>query len=242
MRQAERDEISAILEARLEGLLAEMDGQESISFEDPFYGHIVEYLDDFTQGAFQQTRQESRELLETVRQDSGEQSPSILLQRLEYVENELLPHAVQVAKTGRERMLGYYERLHALQIIGDYMKEQGYAMDWAQPAGDDVTQKLVVHFQDPGSGNTVAVSLDEGADVEASGKMAMEVMFYYANGRPVTESEKQAYREGMLRALRKRDVGGSLQCTGSIQREADDKTMNSAEAVRNLVPHPLTFR
>ena len=121
-----------------------------------------------------------------------------------------------------------------MQIAGNYMKEQGYVMEWAQPVGDDVTQKLVVHFREPGSGNTIAVSLDEQAGAEDIGRMAMEVMFYYANGRPVSEAEKKAVREGMMGALREAGLSGGLECTGCVNQEASDKTMDSAEALRSL--------
>lgn len=129
--------------------------------------------------------------LADVRGDEGWNYTAYKLQSLlQNVEDNLIPQAQEVLRVGYDKLTRYYERLHALQIVGNYMKEQGYSMEWAQSVGDDATQKIVVHFREPGSGNTVAVSLDEQAGAEDIGRMAMEVMFNYANGRPVSEAEK----------------------------------------------------
>jgi hypothetical protein len=64
-------------------------------------------------------------------------------------------------------------------------------------------------------------------------RMALEVMFYYANGRPVSEQEKQGMREGMLRALQKEGLAGHIECTGSVGEESSDHTMRKQENVIN---------
>lgn len=234
-KQEEKRAIRALLEARLEGVLKEMDAQSRIRFTDELYGEVEESPDDFTQGAFSRLREEIRRTLDLLRSEESRKFSAFRLERLlDQTENEWIPRAEEIIRVAHEQLTRYYERLHALQIIGNYMKEQGYIMEWAQSAGDDMTQKLVVHFREPGSGNTIAVSLDEDADAEDIGKMAMEVMLYYKNGRPVSESEKAAIRKGMLDALKKTGVGGSLACTGCVDQEASDKTMDDMDAVREL--------
>jgi hypothetical protein len=119
------------------------------------------------------------------------------------------------------------------------MAKQGYEMDWARPAGGDATQKLVVHFREPVTGNGISVSLDEDEDVEGLERMAMEVMFYYANGSTVSEAQKQAIRDGMVRALHEVGLGGDLACTGSVGTESSDQTMRTAEQVEQQPVAPL---
>ena len=236
-RQFEKGQIQIALESRLEGLTAELESLSQVTFLDDLYGEVTESMDDFTQGEFSAVQQEADEMLSLLKRGEGRQYSAFRLsQMLDDVEERLLPHAQEVCRVGRENMMFYYERLHALQITGNYMKEQGYIMEWAQPVGDDVTQKLVVHFREPGSGNTIAISLDEDADGRDIEKMAMEVMLYYANGRPVTEDEKKALREGVVGALRNAGLGGALHCTGRVNQEAGDKTMDNEEALRALTP------
>ena len=235
LERADKEALRIALESRLEGLRAELEAQGRVVFTDDLYGEEEEFLDDFTQGEYSRVLQRVRDALSEIRGDAGRNYTAYKLQSLlDDVEDNMIPQAEEVLRVGYEKLTHYYERLHALQIVGNYMKEQGYSMEWAQSVGDDATQKLVVHFREPGSGNTIAVSLDEQADAEDIGRMAMEVMFYYANGRPVSEAEKKAVREGMMGALREAGLSGGLQCTGCVNQEASDKTMDSAEALQNL--------
>ena len=233
LERADKDALRIALETRLEGLRAELEAQGRIVFTDDLYGEEEEFLDDFTQGEYSRVLQRVCDTLSEVR--AGRNDTVYKLQSLlDDVEDKLIPQAEEVLRVGYDKLTRYYERLHALQIVGNYMKEQGYAMEWAQSVGDDATQKLVVHFREPGSGNTIAVSLDEQAGAEDIGRMAMEVMFYYANGRPVSEAEKKSVREGMMGALREAGLSGGLECTGCVNQEASDKTMDNAETLKNL--------
>lgn len=241
-RQQERDAVRIALEAQLEGLLAELDAHAALEFHDELYGKIEESMDDFTQGEFGKVRRRVQELLDELRSEEGQSYSAGKMQiMLEDAENELAGRVAGVLKTGRDMVLQYYQRLHALETVSEYMEEQGYTAEWIQPAGGDVTQKLVINFREPRSGNTIALSLDGEAGAEEIGRMAMEVMFYYANGRPVTEEEKAAIRQGVLDALKEKGVGGELHCTGSVGQEAADKRLGSQEAVQNLPRKPITL-
>lgn len=234
-KRLEIDEAAISLEARLESLLSQMESQRCVTFDDPCYGPTEEYLNDFTQGEFARVSQLLRDLLDELRSPEGRRYSLGKLQLLlEEVDEELAPQVETVLQSGHAELLHYYERLHALQVVGDYMKEQGYTMDWAQTAGDDATQKLVVHFTEPVNHNTVAVSLDEDTSAHEIGQMAMGVMFYYASGRPVTEEEKETLRSGMMGALMEKGLRGELQCTDCVHQEAADKTMDHASSVRDL--------
>lgn len=247
-KQRETDEVLAALRAWLERLKAELETQRMVSFEDELYGSVEEDLNDFTQGEYSAVQKRIETLLKRVHgeeeqeQDgaqAGETTLTLLEQLLEQVENELAPYADRVVRTGMEKLMSYYERLHALQAISGYMREQGYQVSWVQPAGGDVTQELAVQFLEPVSGNTVSVSLDEDADAKDIGRMAMEVMFYYQNGRPLTESEKEDVRKGMLGSLRCKGLDGALSCTGSVGKPAENKRLETAQSVENIQPRPV---
>ena len=236
----ERDQVGIALTARLEGLRAELDAQGWIEFDDSRFGHCEEHLDDFTQDAYSHLIEEIDEQLAYLASPEGRRLGIEQLQlRLDEVEGDLVGRVAQVIDVGHAKMLQYYERLHALQVLRDYMSEQGYETDWTQPVGSDVTQMIVIHFRDPVTGNGISVSLDEDQDTLDVGRMAMEVMFYYAGGREVTEAEKEEIRQAMLAALRAEGLGGELSCTGSVGTEASDPTRATADEVEHLPVRPV---
>ncbi|MBR0281853.1 MAG: hypothetical protein IJQ81_09700 [Oscillibacter sp.] len=235
-QRREEDEIRLALTSRLQGLRAELRSQSVVKFQDPRFGEKTERLDSFTQGEFSRIEKEVDEALLRAEQT---RNVHLLRQALEDVENRLVPRVSNVIRVGHEKLLFYYERLHALQVIAEHMKEQDYTVDWAQSAGNDVTQKLALHFRNERSGNSVAVALDENVSAQELGDMAMEVMFYYHGGRDVTEEEKQRIRQGMLQALSREGISGDLHCTGSRNRSADNQTLNSLEAVQSMEVRPI---
>ncbi len=237
--QEELQTARALLEGRLEGLQGELERHSRVSFTDPLYGPKEEDLDDFTQGALSQMQERLRRLRAELDTAGRAWGTARLSRELDRLENETAPQAEQILRTGREKLVQYYRRLHTLQAAASYLEDQGCELDWAQPVGGDVTQKLVVHFREPGSGNTIALSLDEEGGPEETGRMAMEVLFYYANGRPVTEAEKQSLRDGIMNALRRSGLEGTLGCTGQVNQEAADQTLNRREAVEAAPVRPL---
>ena len=234
--RSERDFARAALRGRLEGLKAELESLEWMDYVDERFGHVTEHMDDFTQGAFSKLMEDVDAELEAISGDEGRTlSPELLELRLLKVDDELIPRADAVVRTGHERLAQFYERLHALSILEQHMKEQGYVCDWKQMAGDDATQKAVVHFTEPVTGNSIAVSLDdEDPDKAELDRMAMEVMFYFANGQVVTEPEKQRIRQGMLDALAAEGMGGHVACTGAVNAESTDQTMREQKTVQEL--------
>ena len=234
--RSDRDFSRAALRGRLEGLRAELESLEWMDYVDERFGHVTEHMDDFTQGAFSKLMEDIDAQLEAISGDEGRlMSPELLELRLAGVEDELIPRADTVVRTGHERFAQFYERLHALSILEQHMKEQGYVCDWKQMAGDDATQKAVVHFTEPVTGNSIAVALDdEDPDKAELDRMAMEVMFYFANGQVVTEPEKERIRQGMLEALASEGLGGHVACTGSVNAESSDQTMRDQQSVQEL--------
>lgn len=229
----ERDQLLVAVEARLEALREELKTLRVVEFKDDLYGLAEEDLDEFTQGEYSKLESSVAELLGKVAAaDKDGLSRTDLSEMLAFIENELAVRKDEVITTGHKKLMQYYERLHALEVISDYMKENGYEVEWTAPVGDDLTQKMVVCFKEPVNGNTISVSLDEDASTEDIGRMAMEVMFYYASDRPVTEEEKSAVRKGMENALHKAGLQGTLSCTGSVGKEAENQTLKSAEEVR----------
>lgn len=236
MKTAETDSVRVALIAQLEALKEELETQCVLTFRDEVFGERQEYLDEFTQGEFERVQNEVKDMLARAR---TEQSPAMLEQMLRQTEQVLIPNANLVVDTGHDKLRRYYERMHTMQVIKQYIESQGYRSDWAAPQGEDVTQKLVMRFQNSVTGNTISVALDEDSDPENVGRMAMEVMFYYANGRPVTEQEKQRIRDGISNALEKKGLKSRLGCTGSVNQPAANQTLNDFNAVIRTKPQKI---
>ena len=231
-----RDQMLAAAEARLEGLREQLKTMRSVTFEDETYGEVEEELDAYTQGEFGKLEQEVCELLDKVRASAEHAAPSRAeLQELEaYLENKLTPRANELVEQGHKRLIQYYERLHAFEVITEHLKQNGYEAEFGALPQNDRTQKMVVKFVEPVNGNSISVTLDEDMTTEDIGRMAMEVMFYYENGRPVTEAEKQEIRKGIENALHEKGLGGTLSCTGSVGKQASDDRFNSEEKVQSI--------
>lgn len=239
--RSERDFMRAAVRGRLEGLKAELEVLEWMDFVDERFGHVTENMDDFTQGAFTLLMDEIDGEIEAIAGSQGHLlSCDALELKLQSFENELVPRVNQVAQSGHARLIKFYERLHALSILEQHMREQGYKCDWKQMVGGDVTQKAVAHFTEPITGNSIAISLDD-ADSEAAelDRMAIEVMFYYAKGRVVTEPEKQRIRTGMISALETEGLCGHVDCAGSVGAESANQTMRERASVESQVVRKL---
>ena len=235
LSESEKDEIRVALVMRLTELDAEFDSTAKVQLNVGFCDGQEEYLDDFIQGRYSEVQEEIRALLQEIRSEEGQRYSLQKLQLLQAeVEDSLVPKAYSLRDEAYANLISYYERLRALEIISDYMKDQGYQVDWAQTAGNDASQKLVVHFTQPVNGNSVSVALDRDATTTDIDRMAMEVMFYYGNNNQVSELEKERLRQRMLAALKRERLGGNLSCTGNVDQQASDKTLHDQAAVRSM--------
>lgn len=235
LSESEKDEARAALIMRLTALDAEFESTAMVRLNTGFCDGQEEYLDDFVQGRYSEAQEEIRALLQEIRGEEGRRYGLQKLQLLlDEVEGILVPKAYSLRDEAYANLISYYERLRALEIISDYMKDQGYQVDWAQTAGNDASQKLVVHFTQPVNGNSVSVALDKDATTTDIDRMAMEVMFYYGNNNQVSEQEKERLRQRMLAALKREGLGGSLSCTGNVNQQASDKRMHDQTAVQNM--------
>ena len=235
LSESEKDEVRAALFMRLTALDAEFDSTARVRLNVDFCDGQEEYLDDFVQGRYSEVQKKIRALLREIRSDEGRRYSLQKLQLLlDEVEGSLAPKAYSLREEAYANLISYYERLRALEIISDYMKDQGYQVDWAQTAGNDASQKLVVHFTQPVNENSVSVALDKDAATTDIDRMAMEVMFYYGNNNQVSEQEKERLRQRILAALKKEGLGGSLSCTGNVNQPASDKTLHDQTAVQNM--------
>lgn len=230
--ELEMDMLVMELRARVEGLREEMKAQQHFSFFDEARQKQVKVdLNHFSQGRYAEMIESLQGMLDECESCSN---PAEVMRLTADFDDTVEPEARRITRRSREIMKGYYDRLHVLDVVANFMTQQDYKMDWAMPVGGDASQKLVVHFIQRTTGNSVSVTLDHDAGAGDIAKMAMEVLTFYGNGRPVTEEEKQTLREHLNEALSKAGLCGSLACQGKVNQPSDRNELARKEAVRTL--------
>lgn len=235
--QAEMDTLEMELRVKLESLHEEMQAQRVIEFRDGTRRDnklVKADLNNFSQGKYKQMLSQIEAQLAYLDRVQGNLTAYGIKEKLKQFDQELEPQARHIISSSYKIMDGYYQRLHVMEVVADFMGEQDYAMDWAMPVGGDASQKLVVHFVQKITGNTVSVTLENDWDCGDAANMAMEVLTFYGKGREVTEREKQELREHLTKALNQAGLSGALGCTGHVGQPSGQMAMDQKEAVKNM--------
>lgn len=235
--ELEMDMLVMELKAKVEGLAEELKAQRYLEFCDETKRNkkkIKVDLYNFSQGKYKKMLDTLQELSAKLDREGSSTSVYEVEKMMKHFEDEVEPEARHIVDYSYKIMKGYYDRLYALEIVADFMTEQDYQMDWAMPVGGDVSQKLVVHFVQKMTGNTISVTLDNDIESGDIAKMAMEILTFYGNGRPVTENEKKELRDNLNAALNKAGFSGALGCQGHVNQSSDQVEMNKKETVKNM--------
>lgn len=242
--EVEADFLKVIFEAKIEGLLEEMKCRRYVKFKDMLRGEdseeICEDLDEFSQGKYQEMLDKiTAELNYLLGQESKAISKMELMNGMTRFDSEVEPEARNIIEKAQNVLSGYYEKLHTLEVVADFMEEQNYEMQWAQPVGDDLSQKLVVHFTRKSSGSSISVTLDNDDGAEMISDMAMEVLTFYNNGQKVSEEEKAVLRRHLNDALHEAGIEGEISCQGMVDAASERIEFSSQEEVRELPVKPI---
>lgn len=225
------------LRAKIEGLSEELSAQRYLEFVDETRKNkknIRVDLNHFSQGKYKKMLESLKELSGQLGSAGSTSSLYEISQISKQFDEEIEPNARHIVDYSHKIMKGYYDRLHVLEVVADFMTEQDYKMDWAMPVGGDASQKLVVHFVQKMTGNTISVTLDNDVETGDIAKMAMEILTFYGSGRPVTEREKKELREHLNAALNKAGVSGQLGCQGKVDQASDQIELDSKESVKKM--------
>lgn len=231
----ERIALQAELEARLEALIVEVNGRRELTVTNDKTGQTyVEDLNDFCQDGFELFVTKLEESLERFKQSGNEMTIYQLEKALMQVEDEMVWDLDDLVDTAAQAMQAYYKKLQVLEIVSEFMEEQGYDTNWIQPEGDDLSRKLVVNFVHQDTGNAVSFTVDMEQDGEEMSRMLMDMMIFYEE-REVTEFEKQKLREHINQVLHDNGIKGDLECSGDVGQSCQRVEYNRREAVKNMV-------
>ena len=231
----ERTALQAELEARLEALLVEINGRRELTITNEESGQTyVEDLNDFCQDGFEKMAEKLEKALEHMKENGSKMTVYQLEKALIQVEDEMIWEVDDLVETAAQGMQAYYKKLQVLEIISEFMEEQGYETNWIQPEGDDLSRKLVVNFVHQDTGNAVSFTVDMEQDGEEMSRMLMDMMIFYEE-REVTEFEKQKLREHINQVLHENGIKGGLSCSGDYEKSCQRVEYNQREAVKNMV-------
>lgn len=236
--QLEADEMRADVTARLEGLSAQLEACRYVQFLDEYLNEDVkEDLNDFSQGEYVRQQQIVKDMLAKVGSDA------MTVEQLQVIHGQiddtLEGNVNTVIETAHQRLMAYYQKMHTMEELTLHMESQNYTMDWACNPNDDPTQPLSVRFTNNASGNSVVVTLRDDMTAADMNRMMMDLDVFFANGRVMTEPEKQALRDHMTQALSAAGMQGSLSCKGRVNQESSKTEMREEESIRASAPVPL---
>ena len=253
--QTEHGSILTELEAALEGLIEEVERNRTLELQDPESGErFVEDLNEFSgDGRYEQPDPESSQTeetasrpkryeqflsdleseLEKIRKEGDSMSNFELLKFQEKLNEEYRGTAEELFEESTQALRCYYQKTHVMDVIADFMEGQGYEVSWVQPAGDDLTNKLVVNFKSLYAENSVSFTVDLSGDGSDISSLVLDMMMFYQQ-KEVTEKEKQALREHINEALHRAGISGGISCTGSIDRPSPQIEYNSQQAVQDM--------
>lgn len=200
-------------------------------------------LADFSQGMYERAEAQLKEKLRQSQTEWDNVSLETVragIQTCDMINTDSEDISVaRIIDVATERMQSYYQKLAALDIVSEYMEAQGFSLDWAQPVGDDITQKLVIGFSNTVTGNTISVSIDTEGKIDDMCSYVMELAYYYNNDRPVTEQEKARLRSGLNAALSEKGLRGLLDCTGSYDMSSGNEALSDADKVKAAAPENI---
>ena len=231
----ERMALQAEVEARIEALILEANERRELTITNEETGQTyVEDLNDFCQDGFEKLVDSLEEALEHIKQHGKEMTVYHLEKALIRAEEDMILEIDDLVDTAAQAMQAYYKKLQVLEIIAEFMEEQGYDTNWIQPEGDDLSRKLVVNFVHQDTGNAVSFTVDMEQDGEEMSRMLMDMMIFYEE-REVTEFEKQKLREHINQVLNDNGIKGGLECSGDVGTSCRRVEYNQREAVKNMV-------
>lgn len=243
-RYEEREITAGLLIGDLEALRGEMEHRRKVRFQlEGQDEESCEDLNEFSQEEYERVQLQVEEMLERVnrRQELGLTVEMLQVMHAQ-LRDTLRPGARFVMETAQKTMISYYEKLAELDIVADFMSEQGYEVDWGETVGGDLSEKMVIHFANETTGNTVAVSLDQDMSGAERQRMCMDLMMFYEDGEEVSEEEKQALRDALKHALTQHGLGGGLSCSGKVGSASDKTEYDEEERVRAAQPRKLFSR
>lgn len=235
MEYQERTALQAELEARIEGLMAEVDKRRELMVTNEMDGKIYyEDLNDYCSDGFEKLIGAMKTYQEDIEKHSSQMTSYQMEKALMQVDECMVPKVEELVESAIQSMQVYYKKLQVLGIVTEFMEAQGYDTEWVQSEGDDRCRKLVVNFTHKDNENAVSFTIDMEQDGEEMARMLMDMMIFYEE-REVTEFEKKKLREHINQVLRDNGIKGGLSCGGDVGKSSSRVEYKDREKVRNMV-------
>ena len=238
-RQLETDYYKEILLSKLEGLKEEMKARRTAPIKIRTTKNEDKTLDGIDLAKFMQGKYEN--LLQAVDTEIStvnamtDVSVDNILEHIQYFDNDLQPSVRNKMDIATLKALGHEEKMHALEVITDYMNAQNYKLKWLRNPGLDLSQKTVVNFTRDATDTSVSVVIDTGDKQEEATNMEISVHTFSDTGSSIPPREQENLRNGMNRVLSDEGIGGNLRCDPDTLGMASHETdYNSEMLVQNM--------
>ena len=230
------------LASRYEYLNAWLDKIRYVDMDaDENYEHdIHEDLNDFCQGKVRDLSDRIRNMLETLASEECDSWTDIMYrEEIEYYDKKLIPQAERTISAAYSVLQNYLKKVDIIEILMEFMDEQGYDVDWAMPKGDDLSQQMVAHFTNPASQSEISIVLDVDSPVEEFSNVAIDILSYEQGESSNIEIKREKMRTAMMEALQKRNImlHAPLTCKcDTVNRSSVQMDYNNEDKVAQMKP------
>lgn len=208
---------------------------------DENYKHeIHEDLNDFCQGKLQDFEDqilEMRKRLSSIECNSW--TDIMYREELELCDKKLIPQIERTISAAYGVLQNYLKKVDIIEVLAEFMEEQGYDVDWSLPKGDDLSQQMVTHFTNPISQSEISIVLDVDSPMEEFSDVTIDILSYEQGESANIEVKREKLRTAMMETLRQQNIllHAPLVCKrGTVNHSSEQTAYNSEEKVMQMNP------
>lgn len=175
---------------------------------DEEYPHdIHEDLNDFSQGLIQKQADKIDGILNAIYgEESGRWTDIMWKEALNECWETMFPQTEKMITDAYGVLQNYLKKADVIDVLAEFMEEQGYMADWSIPRGEDLSQQLVTHFTNIASGSQISIILDVDSPAEEMSDIAVDILSYEEEENVNIELKREKIRSAMTDALGHRDI------------------------------------
>lgn len=231
----ELDEARLYVRSRLEAIAEQLEKSRMVTIMYQDEEEVTNDLNDFCQGHYAALQDEVQQMIARV--DTASEPDLELLE--DEIEAVLEPKIDRVTKTAHNRFLSFYERMTAMEKLIDFMVQQNYVPQDLVSVGGDMSQEMAMKFIHSINGDVITLTLDNTHPTDVS-QMELGIQsFEGEKNRAMTEPEREAFRQKLMKVLQGEGYSGNLGCQGNVGRDSSRKELQDMDQVLQQKPRQL---
>jgi len=231
----ELDEARLYVRSRLEAIAEQLEKSRHVTIMYEDEEEVENDLNDFCQGHYARLQEEVQQAIARV--DSATEPELELME--DEIDAVLEPKIQRVTQTAHNRFLSFYERMHAMEKMIDFMIQQNYEPQGLVSTGGDMSEMMAMKFIHAINKDVITLTLDNTHPTDIS-QMELGVQsFAGEHNRAMTEPERQVFRQQLMAHLNGEGIGGQISCKGNVGQDSSKKELQDMDQVLAQKPRQL---